>query len=428
MSKYEDLNQTDIGRYYGTSLPYNVSLDTPPEHFQYLTNKQALADIPVFAANFTRKNYENITLSPDGTPWIMVGGSYAGMRAAFTRNEYPETIFAAFASSAPVEARVNMSVYHDQIYDGMVANGYLNCTRDIKAALEYIDEQLSNSTTAPLIKQKFLGEGAEVNNNGDFTAALATMFGAFQNRGLEGDVLGLGAFCEHMERDTETGRPAPAAGLAKLRGKKYAAERYASWPVFTQVVNMNYDTNCRKLEASQPLVCNLSTLSDDPSMISWTWQYCTEWGFFQINNAGPHSLLSKYQNMEYAQDYCYRLFPEAVKKGLMPKTPQADATNDATGGWTIRPSNVYWSGGQFDPWRTLSPLATGPSAPHVTFTTEVPKCGVETSEDTLFGFVMPNAGHCYDFHSGYKPGETSRGYFYSALREWLGCYKPLIGE
>ncbi|CAI7578958.1 unnamed protein product [Penicillium bialowiezense] len=409
-------------RYYGKSLPYNVSRDTLPEHFQYLNNRQALADIPVFAANFTRENLANVSLTPNATPWVMVGGSYAGMRAAFTRDEYPETIYAAFASSAPVEARIDMSVYFDQVYAGTVANGYLNCTRDIKAALEYIDRQLSNETTAALIKQKFFGKGAETNSNGDFTAALAGIFGVFQAYGVGGGIGGLGSFCEHLETDPSR-RPAPAEGLAPSRGKKYVAERWSTWPVFVQLINENYETNCNKTEMSEPLSCNLNPVPSDPDMLSWTWQYCTEWGYYQTNNFGPHSLLSKYQNLDFAQDYCDRSFPEALKQGYMPAQPQVEATNKETGGWKMRPSNVYWSGGQFDPWRTLSPLATGPSDPKVTLTTEVPQCGVKTSEDTLFGYVMPGAEHCFDFRTSFAPGAVSRGYFYKALKEWLGCFK-----
>ncbi|KAJ5275760.1 hypothetical protein N7524_001913 [Penicillium chrysogenum] len=412
-------------RYYGDSLPYNVSLDMEPEHLQYLNNKQALADIPYFAAQFTRQDYSDVDLTPAGTPWVMVGGSYAGMRAAFTRQSYPDTIYAAFASSAPVEARIDMSVYFDQVYDGMVTYGHLNCTRDIKAALEYIDEQLSKSeSAAAAIKREFFGEGAEKNSNGDFTAALVTIYNFFQSYGMGGGVGSLESFCEHMETDPKTSAAAPSEGFAPTRGKKYVAERYASWPVFTQVVNMNMKTNCKKLETSEPLECDLGPPSANPDTISWTWQYCTEWGYFQTNNFGAHSLLSKYQTLEYAQEYCNRFFPEAVAKGLFPKHPQTEATNAETGGWSIRPSNVYWSGGQFDPWRTLSPLAETRLGPQgVTLTTEIPKCNVETEENTIFGYIMQKAEHCFDFHTAFVPGAISRGYFQTALKEWLGCFK-----
>ncbi|KAJ5961154.1 uncharacterized protein N7479_008304 [Penicillium vulpinum] len=412
-------------RYYGDSMPYDVSLDTKPEDFQYLTNKQALADMPFFAANFTRENYSDVDLTPSGTPWVMVGGSYAGMRSAFTRHLYPETIYASFASSAPVEARIDMSVYFDQIYDGMVANGYLNCTRDIQAALEYIDEQLSRSkASAAAIKKQFFGEGAEVNSNGDFTNALQTIYWYFQSYGFEGGSGGLGAFCKHMETDPNTGAPAPAHGFAATRGKKYAADRYAAWPVFTEMVNMYFDSNCKKLDATLPASCDFSAPSTDPETISWTWQYCTEWGYFQTENYGPRSLLSKFQTLQYAQEYCYLAFPEAVKKGLFPKRPQVEATNAETGGWTIRPSNVYWGGGQFDPWRTLSTLAVGTRlAPQgVTHTTNIPKCNVE-NEKTLFGYIMPNAEHCFEWRMSFAPAAIARGYFSAALKEWLGCFE-----
>ncbi|KAJ5774893.1 hypothetical protein N7457_009789 [Penicillium paradoxum] len=372
-------------RYYGDSLPYNVSQSTEPEHFQYLNNKQALADIPFFAANFSRENYKDVDLTPDATPWVM----------------YPDTIYASLASSAPVEARIDMSIYFDQVYDGIVANGHLNCTRDIKAALSYIDEQLSKSKeSAAAIKQKFFGKGAEKNSHGDFTAALASIYNFFQAYGMGGGLGSLESFCQHMETDPKTSDPAPPQGFARSRGKKYAAERYASWPVFKQLVNMYYETNCDQLEPSQPLSCVLSPPAFEPDSISWTWQYCTEWGYYQTNNFGHHSLLSKYQTLDYAQDYCNRNFPEAVKKGLLPKHPQVDAINAETGGWTMRPSNG------------------------VTFTTDIPKCNVETGEDTLFGYIMANAEHCFDFQPSFVPGAISRGYFSTALKEWLECFEP----
>ena len=418
--------QLTPSRYYGDSLPYPITNDTPPEHFKYLTNKQALADLPFFAQNFTRDGYAHIDLTPSGTPWVMIGGSYSGMRAAFTRNEYPDTIFASLASSAPVQARVNMSMYFDQVYDSMVAHGRLNCTRDVKAALEYIDGELGkNTTSAAAIKRQFFGVGAENNSNGDFTTALAGIYGYFQGYGLGGGDGSLGDFCDHLETDPETLAPAGPQGFAPFRGSEYVAQRFAAWPIFLELVNFNYDTNCAGLDPTQPLSCVLNPKATDPDNISWNWQSCTEWGYFQINNFGPHSLLSRYQSLEYMQYTCNRQFPEAVQTGLLPDHPLADAMNKETGGWTIRPSNVYWSGGQFDPWRTLSPLATEDIAPQkVNFTTDIPKCNVKTAEDTLFGYIMADAEHCFDFKSDFAPGQVSRGYFYQALKQWLPCFTP----
>ncbi|KAJ5537733.1 Serine peptidase family S28 [Penicillium frequentans] len=343
-------------RYYGKSLPYNVNVDTPPEHFAYLNNEQALADIPFFAQNFTRENYNETDLTPSGSPWVMIGGSYSGMRSAFSRSKYPDTIFASFASSAPVEARIDMSMYFDQVYDAMVANGYLNCTRDIKAAMEYVDAELDkNAESAAAIKQLFFGAGAEDNNNGDFTTGVGGIFGFFQSYGFGGGEGSLASFCEHLETDPYTGTVAGPRGFAPYLGNEYVAKRFASFPAFIELVNFNYYTNCGGLDETQPVSCVLNPKATDPDVISWTWQFCTEWGYFQTNNIGPHSLLSKYQSLEYVQYTCNRQFPDAVAAGILPKHPLTEETNEQTGGWTIRPSNVYWSGGEFDPWRTLSP-------------------------------------------------------------------------
>lgn len=416
---------TLVNRYYGESLPFPVNVDTPPEHFKYLTNKQALADIPYFAQNFTLAGHDEVDLTPTNTPWVMVGGSYAGMRSAFLRDQYPDTIFASWASSAPVEARVNMSMYFDQVYAGMVANGHLNCTKDIKAALEFIDGELSkNGTSAAAIKQLFFGKGAEKNNNGDFTAALAGIYGFFQGYGLGGGEGSLEDFCSHLETDPETLQVAGPRGFAPYRGRAYVAQRFASWSIFTDLVNMNYDTNCRQRDDSQPLSCVLNPKFTDVTNISWLWQVCSEWGYYQSNNFGSHSLLSRYQTLAYQQGLCTRQFPEAVKRGILPKQPQAEKMNQQTGGWDMRPSNVYWSGGQFDPWRTLSVLATEDIAPQgVTFTTEIPSCNVKTSQNSVFGYIIPNAEHCFDLKTGFAPGQVSRDYFHKALKEWLPCFK-----
>jgi hypothetical protein len=417
-----------VYRYYGNSTPFPVNKDTPPEHFKYHTTKQALEDIPYFAQKFSRPNLSNLDLTPSSTPWVLVGGSYAGIRAAFARNDYPDVIFAAYSSSAPVQAQVNMSIYYDQVYRGMVGHGLGNCAKDIHAALEYIDEQLSASNTTAAIKQLFFGPGAEKNSNEGFTAALVTLYNNFQSHGIGGTKGSLSEFCGYLEVDPVTKQPAGPGGLAPTRGSKYVAERWAAWPVFTPLVNYYFETNCRGLNATLPPSCELNMLYTDPDSISWTWQYCTEWGFYQSNNFGPHALVSRYQTLEYQQEICNSQFPKAVANGMLPPRPRTEALNEEYGGWIIRPSNTYFSGGEFDPWRTLSVLTTEDIAPgiaphDITFSTEIPNCG-ETKKGTVFGYILKDSEHCFDFQAASEEGKASRDLFKKALTTWLPCFKP----
>ncbi|KAK2739661.1 hypothetical protein FQN57_006494 [Myotisia sp. PD_48] len=408
-------------RYYGQSTPFPINKNTTALEFQYLNNDQALADLPYFAKTFRRDAFPDQDLTPKGTPWIMIGGSYAGMRAAFTRARYPDTIFAALSSSAPVQAQVDMSVYFDQVHRGLVHYGYGNCTKDIQAAYRYIDRQLERPNTAAKIKRLFLGDGAEKISNSDFTSALVVTYASWQGYGANDD---LGEFCDWLETDPRTNRTAPSMGWAWLKGEKAMAERFASWPRLAKLINSGYSTNCKGLDPETPVACKIGGQAWDPTMISWTWQYCSEWGYYQWNNRGSKSMLSKYITREHWQNHCYRQFPDGLGSGHFPPLPKTRSVNYNTGGWYVRPSNVFFSGGEFDPWRSLSVLSTERFAPRgVKFSSNIPKCNTKTPSNEIFGYVIPGAQHCYDFKTEFKPADVSRQLFIDALEKWLPCFK-----
>lgn len=407
-------------------MPFgNYSTDPDPEHMKYLTTDQALADIPYFAKKFTRSKYRNVALTPQKTPWIMIGRSYPGMRAALARKTYPDTIFAAYVSSAPVEVRIDASPYFNQVWRALVAKGFGNCAKDTHAAMQYIDEQLSDNKTAASIKQKVLGPGAEANSNGDFAYILSTPYLALQESGTDGQ---LGELCAYLETDPHTNKTAGPDGLTSTYGNQYAAERLASWPGFVASANTNRNTNCKRQDKTKPASCDLGQPYGDYMALSWVWQYCTEWGYFLANNIGHNSLLSKYLTVEYQQEICYRNFPTARKAGVLPAHPRADAFNAEHGGWHMRPSNTYWTVGEWDPWRALSVFSTEDLAPKgVNISTEVPDCGVETGQDEVFGFVLQNEEHGDDIDT-IDNEQTQRAHenFRRALKKWLPCFMPRV--
>lgn len=293
---------------------------TPPEVFKRLTTAQSLADIDRFAKQFSRRSI-NHTLTPDATPWIMVGGSYPAVRAAIMRNRYPDTIFAAFASSAPMEAKIDMSAYWDPIVRGMKRYGFGNCSRDVIEAVKYIDRQLDRKDTARKLKRQFLGWGAEDSDDGDFAEALSHIFTTWQSYGMEGSPYSLRSFCDWIETDPGTpvappARPsataiptapgiysvpdsngkgtggssgngnagkgkklAGAEGWAKTKGVQWVIERWASWPYFVTMIDQYLDTNCSGREDLEG-DCRLDYNFTSPAGIAWSWQYCTEWGKF----------------------------------------------------------------------------------------------------------------------------------------------------
>ena len=102
--KYDGLVVLWEHRYFGQSLPFRLNRtddDTAilqgylgyepegaPASFEYNTVEQCLEDVVYFADNLNLGEYsgENFTaLLPRNTPWIWIGGSYAGDRGAWMR-------------------------------------------------------------------------------------------------------------------------------------------------------------------------------------------------------------------------------------------------------------------------------------------------------------------------------------------------------
>lgn len=86
-------------RYYGESVPTS---DLSTKNLEWLSSKQALADLAHFHAFFNDKY--GLT---ERNKWITFGGSYPGMLASWARIKYPHLFHASIASSAPVRAQLD---------------------------------------------------------------------------------------------------------------------------------------------------------------------------------------------------------------------------------------------------------------------------------------------------------------------------------
>jgi len=394
---------------------------------QYLTAQQALADVPYFAKQFSRPSFSNINLTPSGTPWIFVGGSYPGMRAAFMRELYPETIFASWSASAPVEARVDMGVYFEQVYRGLQHYGWGNCTKNIQGAVKYIDgEMAKGGAQNAAIKNFMFGPGGADNSNEGVADTMSYIFYSFQSYGVEGSLGSLRSFCDWVSSDGE-GNTAPAEGWEATKGIQWLAERWATWPEWTDVVNNYTPTNCagHNGTATADTKCQLDLAFPDPGSVSWTWQYCTTWGFFQSSNFGPNRIGSRYNTLKHQQDICYRQFPTGLASGLLPAVPETHKINRLTGGWRGRPTRTMLNGGEFDPWRTLSILSNEDFAPkNVVVSQDIPECDAKGDKNKIFGYLLPDAEHCFDMRKTFPGSAAPRALFKAALTKWLPCFNP----
>jgi len=166
------ITYVDECRYYGESLPFPVNNDTTKEQWQFHTVEQALEDVIYFAQRFSFAHPGHHTTSyrphPSSTPWIVIGGSYPGIRAAYLRIRNPETIYASWSSSAPVEAQLDMSSYWQAVERALPRN----CSNDWIAVTKYVDEVFAHGSDQEVYNLKARIITAEYSGPGGDTSML----------------------------------------------------------------------------------------------------------------------------------------------------------------------------------------------------------------------------------------------------------------
>ncbi|KAI9306308.1 serine carboxypeptidase S28-domain-containing protein [Cunninghamella echinulata] len=122
-------------RSYGLSQP---GVDYSTKYLKTLTTYNALEDMATIIRDLKIPNLDvDLPPAPE-TRWIVYGGSYSGNLAAFLRYKYPDIVFAAIPSSAPVEMRYNFYQYFQPIQK----YGPPHCIQSIEAVIKYVDHIL----------------------------------------------------------------------------------------------------------------------------------------------------------------------------------------------------------------------------------------------------------------------------------------------
>lgn len=136
--------------------------NTTIEQWKFLTTEQALEDVVYFANSFSLPGFKSTALLPSTTPWIWLGGSYPGIRGALMRIRNPDVIYATWASSAPVQAQVDMASYYKAAERSLTRN----CSADWVAVTKYVDNVLSSDNDTFKVNIKFDLEFARLSGKG----------------------------------------------------------------------------------------------------------------------------------------------------------------------------------------------------------------------------------------------------------------------
>jgi hypothetical protein len=290
------------------------------------------------------------------------------------------------------------------------------------AAIVAIDARLSKSATDAFnIKRQIFGCTDPALSDGNFASSLSNLWTTWQSYDMNPDQAdpprpGIKQMCDFISYNPDTRSYSDAGGWAKVHrnGVDFTLGRLRSWPGFTTQASFNEtQISCPSTPPSASVRCEKD---DEVDNISWKYQYCTEWGYWQVGNPGNSQIVSKFYDLNFYRQQCLCQFQYAGKgPRTIPDTPRADLINQKYGGWNMRPSRTFFTVGEFDPWRTLSPLKVD--------NTTIPDCEASTAPGTpLFGKVLSNKQHCGDFDSTDPDARAVHKLFSDALKKWLCCY------
>ncbi|KAJ6781767.1 hypothetical protein PWT90_08825 [Aphanocladium album] len=334
-------------RYWGESSPFDKMTT---KNMRYLTLDNAMRDIVYFARNVKLSFDPEGSSHPDKAPWVYSGGSYPGALAAWINKLYPGTFWAYHAVSAVVQPIADYWQYYVPIEAAMPRN----CSKDLKLAINHVDEILSsgNQTRRNKLKAKFGLPGLE---DDDFGWALADGLQSWQSTQFNTAPANITLFnmCDYIE-----GVGGKDKGVRELPGpdgvgscKAFAG--LAKWFREVRVPGGCQGINFQQWQASAP---------------------------------GDTGLVSRHVTMKSLRDQCDRFFPD--EDGYSYGLKRGRTTEDIvrrTGGWdNVNTTRLVYVNGEHDPWLPETVSSTFRPGGPLKSTPEVPV------------FVVPKAAHCPD--------------------------------
>jgi Serine carboxypeptidase S28 len=265
----------------------------------------------------------------------------------------------------------------------------------------------------------------------DIASYLLTPLSFYQYYGFENSVQ---PFCDIMETFNQThlsttDNGGTASAIAHESGIYHSSRGNISltWSAFLSGISeIDYDS----------ILYNNDPIQD----MSWMWQYCSEYGYYQRGNlTNPPTIQSKFQSLDLFQTNCNSTFPIGL-----PASPNVTEPNKY-GGWHINPSNTMFSSGEFDPWRSLSPASTDTEigAPGRQTSQNIPNYNIAPHKSSIFGIIYRDMVHVSDMrallntsdvnHQNFstvdfisptstEPYYAGIGLFERALETWLPCF------
>lgn len=346
-------------RYYGTSFPVP---DLETENFRFLTTQQALADQAYFQSNVVFPGLEDQNLTAPHTPYIIYGGSYAGAFVAFMRVVYPEITWGAISSSGVTEAIYD----YWQYYEPVRIYGPPDCISIQQKLMNVLDNIIMSNDSQTVDNLKSAFGLQNLTDNQDFANEISLGIQGWQGLNWDPEVSD-NSFYEYCGNLTSENIEWP--GTSELASNVSDLLQAGGWGNESESLtnsmlnligwtNATYVSGCESTQNDCFSMTNATAeMYTDKSIanydsLSWAYQYCTQWGYYQTGNVpeGQLPLVPRTVDAEYLSSICRYAFN-------ITSLPDLESVNQY-GGFNISYPRLAIVGGEVDVWRPATPLAT----------------------------------------------------------------------
>mmetsp|Transcript_11 Transcript_11/g.50 ORF Transcript_11/g.50 Transcript_11/m.50 type:complete len:460 (-) Transcript_11:34-1413(-) len=334
-------------RFYSAhSMPKpDLSLDS----LRYLSSQQALADAAYFVNVELRSKYPQY----DFNKVVVFGGSYSGALAAWAREKYPGTFLIGVASSAPVRAELDFLEYLDVVDKALEEEFGELCVSAISSATAKA-EALLDADAGKLSSMFSLCSPLDANDDKSvanfFSYVAGTFMGTVQYNGENPSAPNIRDLCKAMTNTSNS----PLHNLASVTKQ------------------FNDPAGCLDVDY-ESMIKQLRNTTLDPAapvgMRQWTYQTCTQFGYFQTTDSAKQPFGSRIP-ISFYTDMCNDAFANGVQ-------PNINFTNAYYGGvesWLTKANHgtyVIFANGLADPWHALSVYTKPVSENIAVFTCDV---------------------------------------------------------
>ena len=277
---------------------------------------------------------------------LVIGGSYPGAMSAWFRERYPHIAIGSWSSSGVVQPIVDFWQFDEQIYQSTVKSGEW-CPEMIQKSMKYVTEQGKKRDSGDadnIITKTLAGGPSTAMRTDDWMFFYADIFVEAVQYG------GRTALCETLQGMKDDSDDAIVEAMVR-----YGAKEGVTAP--------DYDSN----------VIADTTVDVNSSARPWTYQYCTEYGWYQTPSK-KHPMRSPYLEEDYWPAMCARGF-EGLTFGKKEHRPMAFATTIDQGGVSIAVDEIFFANGGEDPWRWATQQESQPWLGQVSVLSDCDDCG-----------------------------------------------------